>query len=212
MMHKLRLASHTQADDYWSGGEYEINLSFDTLRDKQWQRALETLWNYPAVDGPFEPRYVPGSTPNQVPILVPAPSDAQVQHGTLIIDSLRVGCRVLATRSLFECLSVQVPLGMFDGLPVDPGDLALFHIDALDEVYQDLALAIYEVAPFDLANIGYQCECRLVAELQADPQLCRSFFRDGSFFARDAVLESLGVWPEDFPLVCPGLRWVPPEG
>ncbi len=211
-MHKLRLADHAHADDYWSGGDYEINLSFDTLRDRQWQRALEVLWNYPALDGPCDPRYVPGSAPDRVPLLVPAPSDAQVQHGTLMIDSLRVGCRVLATRSLFECLTVQVPLGMFAELPPLPDDPALFRVAALDELFQDLAQAIYEVAPFDLANLGYQCECRLVAELQADPQLTQDFFNNGSFFARDGILESLGAWPEDFPLVTPGLRWIPPPG
>ena len=39
----LRLAHHADLDTFWSGGEYELNLSFGTLRDKQWQRLVNAL-------------------------------------------------------------------------------------------------------------------------------------------------------------------------
>ena len=211
MVQKLRLAAHSEADAYWSGGEYELNLTFGTLRDKQWQRVLETIWNHEAVAGPFRRRYSPGDALDRVPILVPAPTDAQAQYGSLRVGSLCVGCGVLATRSLFECVTLQVPLGMFDGLHADPPASSRFHIDALDRLYQDIALAVYEAVPFDLANIGFQCECRLVAELQTDSCQRRAFLAGGYFFARDTVLASLNVRPDDYPLALPGLHWVPPE-
>lgn len=211
MVQKLRLATHLEADAYWSGGEYELNLTFGTLRDKQWQRVLETIWNYGAISGPFRQRYIPGSALDRVSVLVPAPTDAQTQYGSLTLGSLCIGCGVLATRSLFECVTLQVPLGMFEGLHPAQTDLSRFRIDALDQLYQDIALAVYEAVPFDLANIGFQCECRLVAELQTDSQQRRSFLAGGYFFARDGVLTALDVRPDDYPLALAGLRWVPPE-
>ncbi len=119
------------------------------------------------------------------------------------LNSLWVGCRLLATRSLFECITLQVPLGMFDPAP------KANHIPALEQVYQDIALAVYDRAPFDLANMGYQCECKLVAELLANPRQNADLIAAGHFFARDAVLILLGVDPTAYPAARPDLRWIP---
>ncbi|MBI5959750.1 MAG: hypothetical protein HY866_13495, partial [Chloroflexi bacterium] len=173
----------------------------------QWQRIIETIWRHDAISGPFAERFIPGTAGEAVSIQVPAPTDALAQYGSICVGSLQVGCMVLATRSLFECVTIQVPIGMFDGLNAE---LARRRIDALDEVYQDITLAVFDSVPFDLANMGFQCECRLVAELQVDTQQRRKFIEGGYFYARDEVLQSLGVWPEDYPLAHNGLRWVPP--
>lgn len=207
MSQTLHLAAHPDADSYWSGGEYELNLSFGTLRDKQWQRVMNAVWNHAAISGPFTRRFVPGAPADPAGILVPPPGAAQTQYGGLLIGSFEVGVGVLATRSLFECVSLQVPLGMFAGLEV--GDSAL-HIDPLDRIYRNLALAVFDAVPFDLTNIGLQCECRLVGELQIDTQQRLELMARGSFFARDQVLLLLGVPPDDYAAVRPALRWIPP--
>lgn len=211
MAAQLQLASHAEAERYWSGGEYELNLTLGTLRDKQWQRLIEALWRHDALSGPFAERFIPGTAGESVPVQVPAPTDALAQYGCLRVDSLQVGCTVLATRSLFECVTIQVPLGMFEGVTLPPGELARLRIEPLDQVFREIALTVFEVVPFDLANMGYQCECRLVAELQVDVQQRRGFIESGYFYARDEVLQSLGVWPEDYALARSGLRWVQPS-
>jgi hypothetical protein len=210
MSQNLRLATHPDGDAYWSGGEYELNLSFGTLRDKQWQRLVPTIWKHAAISGPFAQRFFPGEPPQTAEIQIPAPDAAQVQYASLQVESLQVGCGVLATRSLFECITLQVPLGMFDGLKVDPGSKFTLRIEPLDYIYREIALAVFDVVPFDLANIGFQCECRLVAELQIDAKQRLELSISGNFFARDDVLLSLSISPENYPAVRPDLRWIPP--
>lgn len=208
MSQTISPAQHANPDAYWSGGEYELNLSFGTLRDRQWQRLMEAVWQQ--LDGPFAGRFVPGEPAPPAPVTVPAPTDAQIQFGGFQVAGLSVGCRVLATRSLFECVTIQVPLGMFAGLETDEDELAALRIPELDRYYADLALTLYEAVPFDLANMGLQCECRLVAELQVDTRQWLSLMRTGNFFVRDEVLRQLGSWPDDFKPAYPGLRWIPP--
>lgn len=213
MVQHLALAQHTTPDAYWAGGEYELNLSFGMLRDRQWQRLIEALWIHEAFDGPVAARYIPGvQVPDPAPIEVPEPTAAQTQYGVLTVEGMGVGCSVLATRSLFECVTVQVPVGMFDGIAV--GDDAVttgLQIAPLDHVFHDLALVLYEVVPFDLATIGYLVGPQLVEELQADTRQRLALLSTGNFFARDVVLFKLKAWPENYPVVRPGLRWIPPE-
>jgi hypothetical protein len=211
MVSQLQVASHTAAEQYWSGGEYELNLTLGTLRDKQWQRLLESLWRHESISGPYAERFVPGFEVEPAPIQIPAPTDALAQYGVLHLGVGQVGCMVLATRSLFECVTIQVPLGMFAGMSrLTDDERARLRIDPLDQVCQDMALAVFEAVPFDLANMGFQCECRLVAELQTDARQRRNFVAGGYFFARDAVLQLLNLEPEEYPLAYHGLRWVPP--
>jgi hypothetical protein len=205
----LRLATHPKTDAYWSGGEYELNLSFGTLRDRQWQRLIPTIWQHTAISGPFAQRFVPGESPQAAEIQVPEPDAAQVQYAGLQVESLQVGCGVLVTRSLFECITLQVPLGMFEGLEADPHNKFALRIEPLDFVYREIALTVFDVVPFDLANIGFQCECRLVAELRIDTKQRLELMMSGNFFAQDEVLSLLGIAPGDYPAVRPGLRWVP---
>lgn len=200
----LHLAAHSDSDAYWQGGDYELNITFDTLRDKQWQNVIQALWRLDTLAGPFAGRYIPGSDPQVAAIQVPQPTAAQTQYGALVVDALWVGCRLLVTRSLFECITLQVPLGMFDPPPVKSN-----RIPALEQVYQDIALAVYERAPFDIANMGFQCECKLLAELLANPRQKADFLAAGHFFARDAVLITLGVDPTAYPESRPDLRWIP---
>ena len=210
MSQNLHLAAHTELDAFWSGGAYELNLSFGTLRDRQWQRLIAAVWQNDALSGPFARRFRPGAPPAAAAVQVPDPDAALTQYAGLRIDSLQVGCSVLATRSLFECVTLQVPLGMFDGLNVGPEPIVSLRIEPLDFVYRAIALALYDVVPFDLANIGFQCECRLLAELQVDSRQRHELMAAGNLFARDNALLLLGISPEHYAAVRPGLRWIPP--
>ena len=166
--------------------------------------------SHAALIGPFTQRFLPGDWPDSAAPLVPESDAARTQYAGLQIEpeSLEVGCGVLITRSLFECVSLQVPLGMFDGLEVDPHNKFALQIAPLDRIYQEIALAVFDVVPFDLANIGFQCECRIVAELQIDARQRLELLAHGSFFARDDALSLIGVTPEDYPAARPGLRWI----
>jgi hypothetical protein len=213
MTQHLALAQHTTPDVYWAGGEYELNLSFGLLRDRQWQRLIEALWVHEALSGPLAARYIPGEEiPGPAAIEVPEPTAAQTQYGVLYVADLVVGCGVLATRSLFECVTVHVPVGMFDGIVVtEDAEPVQLQIEPLDHVFHDLALTLYEIVPFDLATIGYLAGPQLVEELQTDTAQRLALFSVGNFFARDAVLSKLKAWPENYPAVRAGLRWIPPE-
>src|SRR5690242_8461062 len=114
MSDTLTLAKHNDLASYWEGGHYELNLSFDTLRDRQWQRVMQTIWSHSALQGPLPERYVPGEEFGElIGIQAPPPTATLTQHGRMKIGEFVIGCDVQATRSLFECVSVLVPLGMF---------------------------------------------------------------------------------------------------
>ncbi|MCD4684822.1 MAG: hypothetical protein K8S97_02665, partial [Anaerolineae bacterium] len=185
MTQHLALAQHTRPEAFWSGGEYELNLSFGMLRDRQWTRLVEALWAHEALSGPVAARYIPGEPlPVPVAVEVPEPTAAQAQYGVLQVSGLDAGCSVLATRSLFECVTVQVPVGMFDGLSTsDEAAPTQLHISPLDHVFRELALMLFEIVPFDLANIGYLAGPQLVEELQADTAQRLALINTGNFFA-----------------------------
>src|SRR5438105_2966046 len=138
----LTLAGHKNPAAFWNGGPYELNLSFDMLRDKQWQRIMQTLWEQPALHGPLSERYTPGQPiPEQIPVQTPPPTAAMTQHGVLKVGEVVVGCDIQATRSLFECVSLLVPVTMFRDLTPSTS-LRQEHpeLQTLDELFYDIAL------------------------------------------------------------------------
>jgi hypothetical protein len=205
-------AKHANPNAYWRGGDYALNLSFSTLRDKQWARLVQAVWEHPALDGPFAERYIPGASGERAPIQTPEQTATWIQHGRLEIDDFWVGCAVQATRSLFECVTVQVPIGMFDGLTGETGGAtaATIRLEALDHLYQNIAVAVFEMVPFELANLGYLSECQLVTELQFNTRRRLELLGQGDVFIRDDILRLLNVSPEDYPAIRPDLRWIPP--
>lgn len=208
----LSVAKHDNSAAFYAGGHYELNLSFEMLRDKQWQRALETLWSDASVYGPLASRYVPGEpVPEQIAVQVPPPTATLVQHGQMKIGESVVGCDVQATRSLFECISVMIPISMFERL-VGSSRLRQEHgeLQALDEVLYDLALRIYDEVPFKIAALGYERECQLPLELRSDPQMRHAFLVTGNFLAQDDVLNSLEPDLSRYEQVRANLRWLAP--
>jgi hypothetical protein len=208
----LQPATHAEEHAYWDGGNYELNMSFESLRDKQWERVMQTVWTHHLIYGPLTTRYVPGAAVTRTSIIIPQPTATQAQHGQIEINAIAYGCNVLATRSLFECVSVLVPLGMFAGITLREGESlrrANPQLETLDNLLYEIALAVYEIAPFQVAAIGWERECQVVGELRTDANLRHQFFGEGNFLAREDVLRGLGLRVDTYTLVRPGLYWAP---
>jgi hypothetical protein len=211
MADTLTLAKHKDQASYWEGGHYELNLSFETLRDRQWQRVMQTLWTYSALHGPLVERYSPGGeTGELIAIQSPPPTATLTQHGQMKIGDLVIGCDVQATRSLFECVSVLVPLGMFGGIDGGP-KVRRNHTElaALDKVLYDMALYAYDVAPYKIAAIGYERGCQLQVELRSSEAERKAFLSAGGALVQEDVLNAVGLTVLDFEQVRPNLRWLP---
>jgi hypothetical protein len=209
----LTVARHENERRYWEGGNYELNMSFAILRDQQWSEVMRAIWEHAAIAGPLVERYTPGITPGgRMAIQVPPPTAALIQHGQLKIGEAIVGCDIQATRSLFECVSVLVPVGMFEG--VAGGAHVRWEypaLEALDEIFYDIALSVYDLVPFQIAAIGYERSCQLASELSSDGELRHNFLVTGNFLAQDDVL--LGIEPDLTPYteVRSHLRWMAPK-
>lgn len=209
----LSLAVHEREHLYWEGGHYELNMSFDSLRDKQWQRLIQAMWTLPQLTGPLETRFHPGVSAAKIAIAIPPPTATMTQHGQLGIASGAVGCDVLSTRSLFECVSLLVPLGMFatNHPSTDSQPIGKLTLTELDDVLSRIALSIYEVVPFRLAAIGYERECQVVTELLSDTTTREQLLAEGGFFAQEDVFQLLNAPLEGTQAVRSGLRWMPPH-
>src|SRR5260221_11748251 len=145
----LTVANHTSPGTYYEGGHYELNMSFEVLREKQWQSVLDTIWKSPQLNGPLSERYYPGGEiATFVAIQSPPPTATLTQHGQLQIEEAVVGCDIQATRSLFECASVMVPVAMFADL-IPAYNIRQDHpeLQVLDEMFYAIALSVYDVAP-----------------------------------------------------------------
>jgi hypothetical protein len=202
----LTVAHHQQPASYWEGGHYELNLSFDTLRDRQWQRLVEAVWEQPLVYGPLAARYTPGGDlADVVPVQVPPPTATLTQHGQMKIGAAVIGFDVQATRSLFECISVLIPIGMFEG--AEAGLPATFR--DLDVALREMALHLYGIIPFRIAAIGYERGCQLPAELSSNPELLAGFASAGNALVQEDVLRLFHLDLSPFEQVRPNLRWLP---
>jgi hypothetical protein len=210
MTQVLTLAQHTNQNAYWEGGNYELNLSYDSLRDKQWQRILEAIWDHPSVYGPISSRFMPHT---EVPVLseiqVPPPTATLTQHGQMKIGDLVVGCDIQATRSLFECISILIPIGMFSDLS-GGAKLRQDHteLETVDKALYDIALQVYDAAPFKIAAIGYERGCQLQVELRSDAVMRQSFLADGNFMAQEDVLKAIEPDITAYEQIRTNLRWM----
>jgi hypothetical protein len=194
---------------FWSGNHYELNMSFGMLRDIQWVRLLDALWSYDLIHGPLAGRFVPDYPyPAQVNIQYPAPTATFTQHGILLLNDCELGLDVLVTRSLFECVSLSVPEGMFANCR-DRHKVSPVSHSALQVAYQMLALYLYQAMPFEIASIGWDRDCQLRSELISDDGLRKAFLETGNFLVQEPVLRQFGVNVEDYEELLPGVRWGP---
>lgn len=214
MAKALTVADHKRQTLYWEGGHYELNLSFDTLRDKQWQRAMIAVWNHAAIHGPLAVRYTPGGeVPERIDVQAPPPTATLTQHGQLKVGEAVFGCDVQATRSLFECVSVLIPVNMFAGITGSPQIRQEFaELEGLDSVLYEIALQVYDTAPFKIAVVGYERGCQLPAELRGNADLRQALLHDGYALVQDDVLQSIDANVNSYEQVRANLRWLTPQG
>lgn len=194
--------------DHWSGDKLELNMSFDTLRDYQWKRLTKALWEITGITGPYETRYIPGQPePEKSEIRVPEPTATYSEFGAFeFVSGVRVGIEILITRSLFECVSVVVPLKMFENITPTREDTGLLE---LERVFYTIGITVYQTATFSLATIGINQGCLLLLELLTDTASRDNFIKTGNFLARDDALAALKVQPRLYKEVMPTLRWCP---
>lgn len=215
MSNTLSAAVHEHPSRYWEGGNYELNMTFEMLRDRQWHQIIQTIWEHSAMYGPLAGRFSP--LPNAQPggkqaIQAPPPTAALIQHGMVKIGALQVGCDVQATRSLFECVSILIPLGMFEGIEGGAGvRLRNPQLSVLDEIFYDIALAVYDTVPFQIAAIGYERACQLISELRTDSEARHHFLVSGNFLAQDQTLLEIEPDLSAYQVVRPNLRWLAPR-
>jgi hypothetical protein len=192
------------SENPWNGDTFELNMSFDTLRDYQWERMLKALWAYTGISGPYESKYIPGKDePNKIKVATPEPTATLSQYAAFeIAPEVKVGVEILITRSLFECVSLAIPVDMFEA----GTDLA-----PLQQAYYDMALSIYETTTYTIAAIGLNRGCQLLMEMMAYPDTKSQFLKMGNFLARDDALAELKLSPQAYKEVKPSLRWYPPR-
>jgi hypothetical protein len=213
----IYLARHREAQAYWQGGNFELNLSFDGLVQRQWQALIDHFWSLDHIEGPFERRYVPHYLPPpSTRIMYPEPTATYTQYGVILLEGQRVGMDVLVTRSLFECFSLMIPVGMFDRLKkTDDATTPFAYKDnptcaVVDAVYKSMAVHLWRHVPFTIASIGWNRECQLVRELQIEDEQRERFFKLGNCLIVDDALRRLEYDPNDYEHALPGLRWLPP--
>lgn len=194
--------------DLWSKDKIELNMSFDTLRDYQWKRLVEAIWKMPGLVGPYEDRYIPGQPePEKSTIKTPEPTSAYSEFGSWEIQpGVRVGIEVLVTRSLFECVSILIPIKMFENVTSDDDNEGLQEVE---KALYDFALALYKTTTFSLAAIGINRGCQLIVEMLTDQVVKDAFVKTGNFLARDDSLTALRLQPRTYKEVMPALRWCP---
>lgn len=206
----------TIEDIYWAGNNFELNLSYGTLRDYQWKRLLDALWSSTILHGPLAKRYIPNQpAPDMAAVRYPTPTDTYSQHGVLVVGESQVGLDVLVTRSLFECISISIPTGMFaiDPLGSEPDVLRTdeIKITSAYEQYKAVALQIHQVVPFELASIGWNRECQIVTELEADADKRQVLLDLGNFLVTEDTLRKLNLDVDSLESLENGLYWMPPK-
>jgi len=201
----LRVA---QQGDFWSGDKFELNMTFESLRDYQWDRLIKAIWSYAKIHGPYEERYSPGQPePPKTEAKKAEPTATYTEFGIFeIAPDVKVGLEVLVTRSLFECVSILIPVKMFENFNTAPESA---DYQALVQAFYEMALEMYQMTTFSIAAIGINRGCQLLLEMVTDQAVRDVFVKQGDFLARDDALGALRLQPRLYKEVKPTLRWAP---
>lgn len=214
---QIQLATHADPVEYWEGGNFELNMSYQMLQTKEWEHVIEALWANEAIDGPLTSRFVPGQDmPETRAVEFPEPTAAFTQHGVLKVNKLVIGIDVLITRSLFECITLMAPVGMFanlvPGTPADPYPLDENPArQSLEKTYKDLALTLFKVVPFSIASFGWNRECQLLSELTFEKDALTEFLATGNSLVTDSALNECDIDATQYEEILPDLRWLAPR-
>lgn len=213
----LQLAQHTDSNDFWQGGNFELNISFDLLNSNQWKQVIAFLWSNDNILGPYADRYIPNESPLDTDIIpFPEPTATYTQHTVLKIGPVQLGLDILITRSLFECVTLMIPVGMFSDLVIGDNAEKPYPLTEnktrllIENEFRELALNLYRIVPFTVASMGWNRECQLLTELIYEEKLREKFFALGNSLMTDTALIKCKMKPTDYEQVHPSLRWIPP--
>ena len=214
----IQLAQHSDPNNYWQGGNFELNLSFDLLNSNQWKQVIAFLWTHDSILGPFAERFIPNVPPTPTnTISYPEPTATYTQHAALQINEVQLGLDILITRSLFECVTLMIPVDMLANLvqgdnKAQPYPLAQNPArQQLEVEFKELALSLYRIVPFSIASMGWNRECQLLTELTYEENLREKFLAVGNSLITDTALIKCKLKPTDYEQVYPSLRWIPPS-
>ncbi|WP_433930044.1 hypothetical protein AB3662_39700 [Sorangium cellulosum] len=141
-------------EDLWRGSYFELALEIGPAGDdSRAKRALEALWQHPALLGPWERKDGFGSDPI-MPVLHPSPL-----VGCLRFDDVELGCLSYFVREEpgSDWLDLSIPTGMLEAAyrvsyPLDAEtDPWLVRLERL---LATIGARIFEVEPFQLGLLG----------------------------------------------------------
>ncbi|AGP35346.1 hypothetical protein SCE1572_12935 [Sorangium cellulosum So0157-2] len=141
-------------EDLWLGAYFELALEIGPAGDdRRAKRALEALWQHPALRGPWEREDAFGSDPI-VPVLHPSSL-----LGCLRFDGVELGCMswLIREESGSDWIDLSIPTGMLEAAfgasyPLDPQKDAW--LVRLERLLATIGARIFEVEPFQLGLLG----------------------------------------------------------
>ncbi|WP_434045827.1 MULTISPECIES: hypothetical protein [Sorangium] len=189
--------------DFWRGSYFELALEIGPAGDdSRAKRALETLWQHPALLGPWERKDEFGSDP-MVPVLHHSPL-----LGCLRFDDVELGCLSWFVREEAgsDWLDLSIPSGMLEaayGLSYPLDAQTDPWLVRLERLLATIGARIFEVEPFQLGLLGEEASGASSAS-----ELTVEECEQGGLLVPLQLWESYGSRraPE---LIAPGLAFVP---
>ncbi|WP_437726967.1 hypothetical protein [Sorangium sp. So ce861] len=190
-------------EDVWRGSYFELALEIGPAGDdSRAKRALEALWQHPALLGPWEREDEFGSDPI-VPVLHPSPL-----LGCLRFDDVELACMswFIREEAGSDWLDLSIPTGMLEAAygassPLDAQkDPWLVRLERL---LATIGARIFEVEPFQLGLLGEE-----VSGASSASDLTVEECEWGGLLVPLQLWESCGSRraPE---LIAPGLAFIP---
>jgi hypothetical protein len=192
------------APENWNGPSYELAISLlhDTVGRDAVPRAARILWAQPQLQGPWLAR---SDYPD--PLKVTNPREALTGCGLVSLpDGQRLGCEVvLIPEREGDWLDLCLPLGMVEAAFEVRYERAFEPwMGAVNQVFVQVADAIFHEVPFNLALIGEEVSGSTDEHRFRVKDLESAGFLLSPEFCRQAGVTGTAV------ILPSGLRWFPP--
>ena len=195
----------------WRAFEFELGLEYRSTADDQvLVRAVEKLWHYPRLTGPWPSREAYGNSVHITPDMLPRDGMLSLYGLLELPDGRQAACNAWIVRPSggSDSLSFGLPGGMLERLfPVAYNPMSVKRNPWLGEIERllaDIAVWVYSAAPFELAVLG---ECASALAVDA-ADLTREALAPGGFILPDELWQRLERACESRPL-SQGLRHIP---
>jgi hypothetical protein len=197
--------------DIWRGGDVELGIEYrSSAEDQLLLRAVETLWRYPGLTGPWLTREKFGNSIQITPDMLPRDSMLFLYGMLALPDGRKAACSSFIVRPNdgSDSLSLCLRSGMLERLfSVAYNPMSVKTNPWLSEIeglLADIAAWVYGAAPFELAVLGEEAAACAVDAAQ----LTREALAPGGFILPDEHWRRLNPALEARPL-SHGLRHIP---